>query len=75
VKPTRLPGHELRHEGRLYGGYSVGYINGPGKTRCSCGEKSPELPSTRARKQWHRDHKNDVRAAMGLERLHPDSER
>jgi len=60
--PNRLAGHELRNEGRVYGGYSAGYINGPGRATCSCGFRSEELPSTNARKQWHRDHKARVRA-------------
>jgi hypothetical protein len=29
---------------------------------CRCGEVSPPLPSTRARKQWHREHKAEVLA-------------
>ena len=33
---------------------------GPGQTRCQCGEWSPELPTTAARKRWHREHKQQV---------------
>jgi len=59
--PTRLAGHGLRHEGRHW--TAAGYVSGgmaPGV--CECGAKSPELPSAAARKQWHRDHKADIRA-------------
>lgn len=60
-KGARLPGHALPNEGRLsrFGG---GEINGPGTVRCICGERSPLLPNTAQRKQWHRDHKDDIRA-------------
>jgi hypothetical protein len=61
MRNTRLAGHELRHEGRIYGGYGVGYVNGPGKTMCTCGARSPELPSTTARKRWHTEHKQALR--------------
>lgn len=60
---TLLKGHGLRHEGRHR--TSAGYVAGgmaPGK--CSCGEKSDPLPSAAARKRWHRDHKDKVRAAQ-----------
>jgi hypothetical protein len=62
MRNTRIPGHTLPFEGRVYIGESlVGHGNGPGRARCSCGEMSPEvLPSTNARKQWHREHKEAV---------------
>jgi hypothetical protein len=42
-------------------GIELAYDNpAVGRTRCECGEWSPELPSTAARQRWHRDHKNDV---------------
>lgn len=59
MKANRLSGHELRNEGRI-GGY--GMSNGSGPTKCSCGQKSPVLPSTGARKKWHREHKDQIRA-------------
>lgn len=64
-KTTLLDGHELRGEGRVwdYGRW----INGTGRATCGCGEKSPELPSTNQRKQWHRDHKDAVRAQQDQE--------
>lgn len=33
-----------------------------GQAFCECGEWSPELPSTYARKAWHRAHKAEVTA-------------
>lgn len=58
---TRLVGHELRNEGRLYDPSIHRYVNGPGRAQCSCGEPSATLPSTGARKRWHRAHKDDIR--------------
>ena len=67
MKNTRLAGHSLPLEGRVQmGGRLLGNGNGTGRARCSCGEESPLLPSTRARRAWHRDHKNDIRSARGL---------
>lgn len=63
---NRLAGHELRYEGRVFDaavGLVNSLVNGRGATRCSCGEWSPVLPSTAARKRWHREHKDAVRAA------------
>jgi hypothetical protein len=34
---------------------------GAGRALCECGKKSPVLPSTAARKRWHRQHKDAVR--------------
>lgn len=36
-----------------------------GRALCECGEWSPELPSTAARKRWHREHKDEVRTREG----------
>jgi hypothetical protein len=58
----RLAGHGLRWEGRWYDIASGRTFNGPGYARCSCGTRSPDLPSTTARKRWHREHKDAVRA-------------
>ena len=56
---NRLPGHTLPFEGKVYGyGYRVNY----GRARCSCGAESPPLDSDAARKRWHREHKDEVRA-------------
>lgn len=65
---TRLAGHELRHEGRVWNGVTREYGNGSGVTACTCGVESPYLPSTNARKRWHREHKDAVRAAMDTRR-------
>lgn len=62
MRNTRLPGHTLRNEGRL-AGWPMSAQNGVGKTRCSCGEPSPELPSTAARKRWHAEHKQSISTA------------
>jgi hypothetical protein len=67
---NRLAGHTLPCEGRVQlGGHIIGDGSGEGRACCSCGRESPLLPSTRARKQWHRDHKNDVRSELGLARM------
>jgi hypothetical protein len=60
-KTNRLAGHELPNEGRLDMSGPTRNINGPGRTSCSCGEKSPKLLNTSQRKQWHRDHKDGIR--------------
>ena len=74
MKRTALRGHALQHEGgamevwdpRSYSpeinGQKVGPTYEPiGKALCQCGEWSPVLPSTAARKRWHTDHKAAVR--------------
>lgn len=66
MRPNVLKGHVLPREGKLYDPYSFGR-NGEGNTKCSCGVESPVLPSTRARQQWHRDHKDEVREALAIE--------
>lgn len=62
MKTNRLPGHELPNEGRLQTPY--GPRNHAGQARCTCGAASPVLPNTAARKQWHREHKDQIRAAQ-----------
>lgn len=67
---NRLSGHTLRNEGaaqmrRTIHIDTIVYM--PTWTRrgfavCSCGEESPVLPSNGRRKQWHRDHKEAIRA-------------
>jgi len=60
MKPNRLVGHGLRDEGRVKD--PAGRLwNCEGSTRCECGERSPVLPTTAARKRWHREHKDAVR--------------
>jgi hypothetical protein len=60
MKVNRLPGHSLIAEGRVQipGQPSR---SGTGPATCECGDESPELASTTRRKQWHRDHKDDIR--------------
>lgn len=67
MRATRLAGHSLPLEGRVQlGGRLIGNGSGEGRAACSCGTESPLLPSTRARRKWHHDHKNDIRSEMGL---------
>ena len=65
---SRLSGHELQYEGApydakgrpvntLYGGSA-----GDGRAKCSCRALSPVLSSANKRKQWHREHKETMRA-------------
>lgn len=51
AKPFRVAGHTLYREGADAG-------NGVGL--CSCGEASPPLLSDKARRRWHREHKNKI---------------
>lgn len=74
MRSNRLAGHELPFEGKAtrkerksFAAKQTG--EQVGHTYCSCGERSPELPSDNARKKWHRDHKNDIRSAAGLQKL------
>jgi hypothetical protein len=48
--------HTLLFEGRCIDGFRWG-VGGEGPAGCSCGERSPVLPSGAARKRWHRRHK------------------
>ena len=63
--PLVVSGHTLFAEGRVRSGY--GLHSGGGSTTCSCGARSPELPSTAARQRWHRLHKEQVLAAKTSE--------
>jgi len=66
---TLLKGHGLVEEGWPFIGTQVRarYRGSPGMGKCSCGEMSEMLPSTVARKRWHREHKDKVRAAIAAE--------
>jgi hypothetical protein len=66
MQPNRLAGHYMLREGRLNYGMD-GWPNGPGSVPCACGEKSPVLPTTAARKRWHGEHKDAVRARQAVE--------
>jgi hypothetical protein len=60
---NRLAGHELWSEGKPIEGRNRYASPREGRGECSCGALSPTLPSNAKRKQWHRDHKADIRAA------------
>lgn len=70
---NRLAGHTLRSEGapfvRLGAGPRGTYRpNGRiGRGLCSCGVMSDVLDSNAKRKKWHRDHKDDIRRAQGVQ--------
>lgn len=54
---TRLAGHTLPDEGRVYqGGYRI--YEAPAV--CSCGAKSDTLTTDSARRRWHREHKTAI---------------
>jgi hypothetical protein len=60
VKNTRVAGHTLISEGAAHddSGRRIGYsvpFGTAGRGKCSCGTLSEPLPSTGARKRWHRD--------------------
>lgn len=63
---NRLAGHSVPYEGRIFDGWLV--RDGAGEARCSCGAVSPVLPSTNARRKWHREHKDEVRADLAATR-------
>ena len=60
---NRLEGHGLQGEGAAFSapGVRVWHGNGPGMALCECGAYSPVIKSRAQRKQWHRDHKDDIR--------------
>jgi len=67
---NRLRGHGLQREGAphdVLGNLVVkgGYVarGGDGRALCSCGSVSGVLPSSYARRAWHRQHKEEVRNA------------
>lgn len=51
---TLLKGHTLIGEGMVVDLYTR---LGEGIGGCSCGDRSPSLPSCAARKRWHAEHK------------------
>lgn len=57
--PLRVAGHGLIDEGWPFIGTKIraSRRNGPGMGKCECGQMSDLLPSTAARKRWHKDHK------------------
>lgn len=69
VGKTVLKGHGLLFEGKAYqeNGSPFSWSEKVGCGKCSCGALSPVLPSKRKRQQWHRQHKDEVRAAQASE--------
>lgn len=61
MRSNRLAGHTLPGEGRIFGN-GVGNPQCCGPAVCSCGERSEVLHGANARKRWHREHKEKVRA-------------
>ena len=63
-----LSGHELYSEGAPFDALGrpvnvwQGGTGGIGRGKCSCGEMSDVLNSGNKRKQWHREHKDTIRA-------------
>lgn len=69
---NRVPGHTLRYEGAAFeraypSGRWIRTRDVEGVGMCSCGEVSPVLNSNNARKKWHREHKDEVRARSAEE--------
>lgn len=62
MKVTRLAGHTLPNEGRIY---ENGYRITEGPTACSCGEQSPVFCSDSGRRNWHRDFHKPAVATQG----------
>lgn len=61
---TRLVGHGLRYEGSAFEreGLRARDFSGPGMALCECGTYSPLIKNRAQRQQWHKDHKDDIRA-------------
>ena len=66
MRSNVLVGHMLKREGRVFNPTNSYGSNGSGSTACSCGQWSGVLPSTRARQQWHREHKAEVRKTSAV---------
>lgn len=64
----RIKGHTLVAEGDPHDRFGIptwtygGPVTGSG--RCRCGVQSEPLPTTAARKRWHREHKAEVLARV-----------
>jgi hypothetical protein len=69
VGKTLLKGHALRHEGHAWydadgqyvGDYGRRVYSGNLRAKCSCGAVSEPNISTKAARQWHREHKDSLR--------------
>lgn len=73
VKNPALPGHALAHGGVPVDehGQTLERANGwhrstagPGRAMCQCGLISPELSGPTRRSNWHRQHKDTIRAGI-----------
>jgi hypothetical protein len=64
MSANRLAGHGLVAEGAAFASVGVRSYWGsdPGMALCECGTYSPRIKNRAQRKQWHRDHKDDIRA-------------
>lgn len=60
----RLAGHGLFWGGKADHPTGRAYC-GLGPALCECGERSPDLPTNNARKEWHRGHKAEKLAELG----------
>ena len=65
---NRMAGHTLVAEGAPHNMRGTRWHNlynyttgGTGYGKCSCGKLSPLLHSSRDRKKWHREHKEELR--------------
>lgn len=63
AKQVIVPGHTLPFEGKTKAQWMYSSRVASGVTKCSCGEQSPMLPTTAARRRWHLTHKLEVLAA------------
>ena len=66
MKPNPpIPGHELLYEGHTSYEWSTGGVSAH-RGGCRCGAKPPEFPnvSTVKMKQWHREHKEELRGRI-----------
>lgn len=63
-----MTGHALAYEGaphdeqgqRIVRGIHPYGVSGEGRAKCACGELSKVLPSAYKRKQWYRQHRDEV---------------
>ena len=67
----QLAGHGLQHEGRVP--HTWDYGSGEGVAECACGAQSESLPTTAARKRWHEQHKDAIRAQLTAPASHAPS--
>lgn len=61
MRSTRIAGHGLRNEGRVYD--AAGQRTNVGQGRCECGWTTEEYASDANRRRAHASHKQDVAAS------------